>query len=87
MECSNSTQQGILKDAVLKRISAANRDYLSKRDDEEWMKGVCAVFPLRYANDLLRMIQESDQVKVEVIMPQAKVEASVDCAPDPDPRP
>lgn len=39
---------------------------LNKAQDEDYLKGVASVFSLRYAHDLLKLVQENTSVKMTI---------------------
>jgi hypothetical protein len=66
-DCAERTISGQLIEALKVRLEKNGQlRPLTKRDDEEFLKGVAVGFGLRYGLDLLELVQKANSVRMSI---------------------
>lgn len=55
-----------LVNALLARLRDSKRTCLTKNADEDFLLGIKCFYSLRYAEDILKMLRESDSVSISI---------------------
>jgi hypothetical protein len=66
IESGNNTQGELLSKALLTRVEGRSQPILDKHKDEDFLMGICSVYGLVYATQILNQLRACNQVQVQI---------------------